>query len=213
MTSLHQQTPLLLEENEGEDEDHRRLIAIALLLLIIALTPVWLWWRASQTTAAFADSEVLETNHLGAATLDLEVGDDTVTFAVENMAPGDIVSGQLELANAGTLPLTFVVSGTSDGDELANWLRFDVWRSDAICRPDTPGVLITSDVTLTPRASNLIGDLADATSSPASRLAVGESTIVCLGARLLLEAPNAVQGRRSEVDLVVYALHDLDAEQ
>ena len=209
MTSTQQQTPFVPDERE----DHRKLIAIALFLLIIALTPLWLWWSASQTTAAFADSEVLETNHLGAATLDLEVGDDTVTFAVENMAPGDVVSGQLELMNAGTLPLTFVVSGTSDGDELAAWLRFDVWRSSTTCRPDSPEVLIASDITLTPRASTLIGDSAIATSSPASRLAVGESVIVCLGAQLLLEAPNAVQGRRSEVELVVDAVHDLEAAQ
>jgi len=209
MTSVQRHTPLAL----NKDEDHKKIIAIALVLLIIALTPLWLWWRASQTAAAFSDSEVLESNHLGAGTLDLEVGEDTATFAVENMAPGDVLSGQLELMNAGTLPLTFVVSGTSDGDELASWLRFDVWRSDAICRPDSPGVLIASDVTLTPRASILIGDVADVTSSPAARLAVDESTIVCLGAHLLLEAPNAVQGRRSEVDLVVSAVHDLEAAQ
>ena len=201
------------EEAAEEAPDHRRLIAVALLLLIAVSTPLWLWWRASRSTAAFADAEVLESNRLGAATLDLAIGESTVTFEAANLAPGDTVSAQLELENAGTLPLRFVVSGQSDGDLLAQWLRFDLWRTPDLCRPDEPGVLLVDDVALTSTTTLLLGDDALPADTSQSTLAVGESGVVCLGARLLLEAPNEVQGRRTEVDLIVDTVHDIEAEQ
>ena len=201
-------------EVELDDRRHRRRIAvIALLLLLAVTTPFWLWWRASRTTAAFADAEVLETNRLGAATLDLEIGPRTVLFDARNLAPGDTVTGHLELVNVGTLPLAFVVSATGDGDPLAEWLRFDVWTTDTICRPDQPGRLLASDLSLTSTSAILVGEYTATGLGPESKLGVGESTVVCLGAELLLSAPNSVQGRNSEVDLIVDAFHDLEAQQ
>ena len=209
MTAVRPTPPDVAEQGH----DHRRLIAIAVLLLIVASTPLWLWWRASRSTAAFADAEVLKSNRLGAATLDVEIGESTVTFEAVNLAPGDAVSAQLELENVGTLPLRFVVSGQSDGDLLADWLRFDMWRATDICRADDPGDLLVDDVALTPATALLLGDDALPATTSESALAVGDSTIVCLGARLLLEAPNDVQGRRTEIDLIVDAVHDIEAEQ
>ena len=96
-----------------------KLATIALLLLIIVLAPVFLWYQSQRSSAAFADSEVLATNHLGAGVLDLAVGEKTLTFEANNLAPGDTVSGQLELVNAGTLPIVLEVAANSDGDLLA----------------------------------------------------------------------------------------------
>ena len=200
-------------ESSEQGHDHRRLIAVAVLLLIVVSAPLWLWWRASRSTAAFADAEVLDNNRLGAATLDLEIGESTVTFEAVNLAPGDSVSAQLELENAGTLPLRFVISGRSDGDPLADWLRFAVWRTDDICRPDQPGPRVVQDVFLASTPAPLVVDDALPASTSHSALAVGESGVVCLGARLMLEAPNEVQGRRTEIDLVIDAIHDIEASQ
>ena len=202
-----------VDAREVEEPDHRRFLVIAVVVLLIVSMPALLWWRASRSTAAFADAEVLETNRLGAATLDLEIGTDTIVFTAENLAPGDAVSGQLELVNAGTLPMVFTVLGTSDGDPLADWLRFDIWRTDSICRPDEPGDLVVADIALTPRAAILVGEVGDIEAGDEAKLAVGQSTLVCVGARLLLDAPNEVQGRRTDVDLIVNAVHDLEAEQ
>ncbi len=203
-----------IQPGAADDErDPRLLVAIALFLLLVMSIPLFLWWQGSRSSAAFADSEVLESNHLGAATLDLEIGDGTATFRAENMAPGDVVSGQLELVNAGSLPLLFAVTGTADGDPLAEWLRFNVWRSDATCRPDALGPLLATDITLTPSPTVLVGDATSPLASARTQLSIGDSSNICLGAVLLLDAPNAVQGRRTEIDLVVDAVHDLEVEQ
>lgn len=201
------------EPDNADQGDAAKLVAITLLVLLVLSIPLVLWWRGSLSSAAFADSEVLESNHLGAATLDLEIGNGTATFSAENMAPGDVVSGQLELVNTGSLPLVFAVRGRADGDPLAEWLRFSVWRSDATCRPDAPGPLLATDITLTPALTALVGDVTSPLASAGTQLSVGESTNICLGAVLLLDAPNAVQGRRTEIDLVVDAVHDFEAEQ
>ncbi|MGI9607702.1 MAG: TasA family protein [Acidimicrobiales bacterium] len=206
MTALHERA-----DETSEHRNHRRL-AIAFLLVLLALaTPLLLWWQAGRTSASFADTEVLQTNHLGAATLDLEIGSSTVSFDATNLAPGDLITGQIELINAGTLPLLYLVSGTSDQDPLSDWLRFDVWRSDATCRPDDVRSLISSDIALTDRPEILLGDYAPVATESSERLAVGETTIVCLGARLLLDAPNTVQGRTTVVDFVIDAVHDIEA--
>jgi hypothetical protein len=192
-------------------EHQMKLAAIALLLLIVVSAPVLLWYQSARSSAAFADSEVLATNHLGAGILDLEIGEQTVTFEANNLAPGDTVSGQLELVNAGTLPILLEVAATSDGDPLAQWLSFDLWKSATVCSPDDTDPRFVSDVVLTTSPAVLLSSSAE-TPSHESRLAVGEDTIFCLGSQLLLDAPNAVQGRRTEIDLVVYAVHDIEAE-
>jgi hypothetical protein len=199
--------------NADDAGDARKMVAIALLLLLVMSIPLFLWWRGSLSSAAFADSEVLESNHLGAATLDLEIGNGTATFRAENMAPGDVVSGQLELVNAGSLPLLFAVTAAGDGDRLAEWLRLSVWRSDATCSADAPGPLLAADIVLTPSLTVLVGNVASPLASAGTQLSVGDSTNVCLGALLLLDAPNAVQGRQTEIDLVVVAVHDFEVEQ
>jgi hypothetical protein len=188
-----------------------RLIVIALVLLIIVLAPVLLWYQSARSSAAFADSEVLATNHLGAGILDLEIGEQTVTFEANNLAPGDTVSGQLELVNAGTLPILLEVAANSDGDPLAQWLSFDLWKSATVCSPDDTDPLFSSDVVLTTSRAVLLSSSAE-TSSDDNRLAVGENAIFCLGSQLLLDAPNEVQGRRTEIDLVVVAVHDIEAD-
>lgn len=200
---------------QSHEEMLRRLsiIAIALALLLLLATPIWLLTRAQSTTAAFADAEVLEKNRLGAATLDIEVGDGSTTFEASNLAPGDFVSGQLELINAGTLPLIYEVSGASDGDLLADWLRFELWFSSSICSADDPANRLTENVTFEPSLGSNNTSSTGRDTVARGRLDIGQRSVLCLGARLLLDAPNAVQGRRTEVDIVIDAVHDIELDQ
>ncbi len=210
--------------HHGAGDDGRRIRPgpFAVLLFVAAgviALPLWLWWSAGRTSAAFGDSEVLDNNRLGAATLDVEVGRRTAAFRAENLAPGDRASGQLELVNAGTLPLRFQIGAFTDGDPLARWLLFDVWTTTDICRPGAADPSLASGVTLSATPTVLAGIVTGAAIDPAAgpdgqlSLAPGDATIICLGAGLALEAPNDVQGRRLDVELVVEAEHDLGTDQ
>lgn len=201
------------EEHE-EMLRHRSFLAVIAALLLLAISaPIWLIYNANSSTAAFADAEVLDNNRLGAARLDLELGDSSALFEATNLAPGDVVSGQLELRNAGTLPLLYEVSGFSDGDLLAEWLRFDLWLSGSTCSVNDSTPRLAEDLTFdppfdTPDELNVTGRTVVAQGG----LHVGEQLTMCLGARLALEAPNDVQGRRTQIDIVVDAVHDIDHE-
>jgi Camelysin metallo-endopeptidase len=188
---------------------HRRVGAVvaALCVLLAAGLPLGLWFVASQSSASFADAEVLEANHLGAATLDIAVGTSGAVLRAANMAPGDVVSGQLELTNAGTLPLRFGITARTGGGILSQWLLFELWAEEALCLPGGASSPLVSNVRLSSTSTPLarLGD-------DGLTLAPGESAIWCLGAALPLTSPNEVQGQRLDVDLVIDAEHDIEAQ-
>ncbi len=184
-------------------------IAIILALLVIGGALI-LWTSSSQSSAQFADAEILEDNRLGAATLDIEAGRDGVEFAVANLAPGDQASAHVDVANVGSLPLATTIRVETGAGPLAAWLRYSAWLVPDRCRPDDVGA---------GRAEPLAEDVAELTASTdltggeRLRLGAGESVILCLGVQLSLDAGNDVQGQSVTVDLVLDAVHDLDAEE
>lgn len=192
---------------------HRLAAAVAALLVLLAVSvPLVVWWVSDRSSATFADSEVLDANHLGAATLDLEVGNEIADFTAENLAPGDDVSGQLVLTNAGTLPLRYGGTAVSSGGVLAEWLRFELWPTTGICAPGQAGERIVDDLLLPTSPTTLLELSAGAGSRSFQLLLPGESATLCLGASLPLSAPNEVQGRRLEVTLTLVAEHAINLE-
>lgn len=185
---------------------------LALLLLLVLAVPLWLWWSSTQSSASFADSEVLDNNHLGAGTLDIAVGDRSIAFAAENMAPGDVASGQLVLENVGSLPLHYWVRASTSGGPLVEWLSFDVRETTGICRPTVSGTPLASGVSLAGPGAVLLGRVPGTSTGAQRSLAPGESDTLCLIATLPLTAPNSVQGQRLDVDLVVQAEQDTEAQ-
>jgi hypothetical protein len=187
----------------------RRLVSVivALLALLATLVPLGIWWLASQSSASFADAEVLEANHLGAGTLDIEVGTTDTVLEAANMAPGDTISAQLEVANVGDLPLRYGVRARTGGGILTDWLSFRLWQSVEICSPDGLGEDLATDMFLSSADTTLV-----ALDDGALPLEPGAGAMLCLSASLPLEAPNEVQGQRLVIDLVVDAEHDISAE-
>ena len=191
----------------------RRLIAVAVLLLVLLTVaiPVWLWWNGSSSSASFADSEVLETNRLGAGTIDIEVSPTSAAFTALNLAPGDMVSGHLLLTNSGSLPLRYWVTATSSGGLLSQWLLFGVWVGRGQCAPTDTAPRIVDNLQIGANVAQLVGQPARDEAAPAPTLAPGESELICLGATLPLVAPNSVQSQQMDVEIVVNAEHDIEA--
>ncbi len=192
------------------DERDRRVLAAAVVLmaLIGAGIPLAVWLSTARSSATFSDSEILDDNRLGAATLDIEVGSDEAVFDARNLAPGDQVSGHLEIANVGTLPLVLTVSAVASDGPLADWLRFSAWTVDESCLPDDVATgraeLLAEDFAITAAGTGPL-----ATSSEPIRLAPEETLVLCLGARLPLDAGNELQGQTLTVNLILDAVHDL----
>lgn len=209
-----------MSATEGADRQEsgglgRRVAATAVLLLSLvglAVPGAVAWWGA-RTGANASDTEEVGVNRLGAATLDIEIGRDEAVLGARNLAPGDVVPGEIEIVNAGDLPLLYSVSVVTDGGSLGRWLLLDAWFTRGSCTA-APGP--DDDVTLSggPLAATtlqLTGDPATGPDDGDRRLAPGQGERLCLRAVLPLDAPNEAQGTDLGLDVVVDAEHDVAA--
>lgn len=187
--------------------ERRAVSSLAVLGLFVAAAGVLTWaWGGVQTSSAnFGDHEVLDRNHLGAGTVDIALGDDTVRFDVAHMAAGDVRAGHLELTNQGTFPLRYTVSAASAGGPLADVIELALWlRTGPVCPQQVPPAgagpwMRPSQLATAP------------TIATARALAPGESDVLCMLGRLPLSAPSSAQGQELELSVVVSAEHDVGA--
>lgn len=194
----------------------RRITAsLAVLAMTIGVAvPAVVAFRAMSSGANVSDAESIGLNRLGAATLDVEIGSEAAPMVAENLAPGDVVTGEVEVINAGDLPLRYAVTASTDGGDLRDWLRFDLWATDVPCASG-PGAaaLIGQSIALTDPTMVLVGDPATGGQPGDRGLAPGTRELLCLRATLPLDAPNTLQGASLTFDLVVDAEHDLEASE
>ncbi len=174
----------------------RRLAATLAVLALALATPLIAWLALPATSARAGDQTTIGSNRLGAGVLDVEIDStNTALFTVSNMAPGDAVTGTLQVRNSGTLPL-----------EATIWLRSDDPRIPLFELTIAPG----ADCTNAPAGSSI------ATEPPAAdtiRLASGAESAYCLRATLPLTAPNSAQGVDATFEIVVDAVHDIAASE
>ncbi len=205
----------------------RSLPTLAIVVLVVLGLPAGIAVVSTESGANFADDERFTGNRLGAGSVDIAVdgsidgsrdgaGRQTATgdpsaFSATNLAPGDRLTGALEVNNAGTLPFRFWITANAATSTraLGDWLLFDGWAA-ADCRtgPDEADRVFKTNVVLGPAHVPLIGDADDP--GDGLRLEPGEGLVVCVGAHLPLAAPNEVQSARVEVELLVRAQHALE---
>lgn len=163
--------------------------------------------RAQLVGAEFSGLDILGVNHLAAGRLDVEAGESTTTLAVENMAPGDVARGRLEIRNAGSLPLIYALGATVDDGGLASNLELSSWLGgDCDVTPAT-GLLI--DAAPLDRTEAIFGNQAPGRQAGDRRLAVGATETMCFIVTLPLDATNDAQGRTGTQTFTVFAEHDI----
>lgn len=191
-----------------------RPIRLGLLVLLVAAllaTPaVLIAVRADSGSAAFGDVERVGQNRISAARLDIEVGARSAPISVVDLAPGDIVGGQVELRNAGTLPLRYSLEATATTPDIAPHLTWwfaiavegvcpteSAWRAGPTDAIRFSGVDVAGgvDVLAIPSGETL----------PARTLAVAEADLVCLAVDFSVDAPNEAQGKTVGLELIARA--------
>jgi hypothetical protein len=198
------------------DQSRRRMavtVVLALLALVAVAVPGAIALRATTSGANAAGVSEIGTNRLGAATLDIELGSDEATLTATNMAPGDTVSGRLDMTNAGTLPLIYAISATTDGGVLGAWLRFDVWPADDCDVPPAVDSLLVTGLLLDAPRVAVLGDPATGRQVGDRLLAPDAAETICLRATLPPDAGNDTQGTSLVFDLIIDAEHDIAASE
>ena len=185
----------------ASDVDRQRVWSSLVVAAVFAVSLAGLWWLWTATqssSAAFADREVFDRNHLGAGTVDIAVGDATARFAAVGMAAGDTADGRLELVNRGTLPLRYSLAMESDSATFDEVFDLVAWVGSTPC--DTPPAGARPVRATTGSAGTTIGAVAP-----------GDAQLVCLSGMLPLSAPTSLQGRVVELTILVRAEHDVEA--
>ncbi|QCW50969.1 hypothetical protein FE634_12240 [Nocardioides dongxiaopingii] len=161
------------------------------------------------TFAFWTDSGTAQTGAFSSGTLDITVngqlagqanngGSTTIaSLALGNMVPGESVAGSFPVANAGTVPLTYTLTGTGSGGlAVTNGLQYSVTFGATAAntgsaangnRTGTCGAVTPTD------ANTTLLTTAPSTFATNRALAVGASDTVCIIARLNSNAPNALQ--------------------
>jgi hypothetical protein len=183
----------------------RRLLAFTVLaVLVVAAPTVLIALVAGRGSASFGDEELLGRNRLTSATLDIAARPATTALRAENLAPGDVVAGAIELINDGSIPLAYSVR--VDGavaDDLAPWITWWFALRDASgdCPtgpawadvPDDERIEVAGDTFAEVGTVALVGDPTPGADPGDRVLAVAESELLCVGAGLPLGVPNTAQ--------------------
>ena len=158
---------------------------------------------AGLTTAAVMTTAVVLTGIVGpgsalhrltpvvVGTLSLDSSPGSATFAVSNMAPGDVAVRSLTIANGGTLPFRYAMGTAVDADAslLASQLTVALHEAvDGGCAGER-GAVIAGPATAVALA---FGSAAWGQQDGDRRLDVGASEVLCFVVALPLSATSAV---------------------
>jgi hypothetical protein len=183
----------------------RRVTLVALVGLFAGIgvaAPLFLVLTADRGQAGFADAEGLGLMRLSAAKVDIVAGERGAAITAPNLAPGDRVTGSIDVRNAGTVPLHWTLLADRTADPLAEWLRWDLWRATTPqeCGSGSgvdPADVIGRGVDLSGPGTRVVlaGDPRPGVDPGDRLMTVGAAEVVCLGVELALEAPDSVQRR------------------
>ena len=187
-----------------------------MLLLAIAVLATVSLTTGAASLALFTDQETVDANAFTAGTVDLTVNPTTALITYAGMAPGDVVTAPLTVANAGTLDLRYAATSSAtdaDGLHLAAALVLTVRSGVTTCT--TAGFTvdgtqlytgILGSVSPAP-ATKLFGDSATGADAGDRNLAASGSEVLCFQASLPLATGNGMQGAATT------ATFTFDAEQ
>jgi spore coat-associated protein N len=164
----------------------------------------------SGASAFFTDTASVGANTFTDGTVDLTTSPTTAAISYSNMAPGDVVTNPVTVANAGTLSMRYALSSTAtntDAKGLKDQLTLAIKTEDSGggCAAFTGTSLYSGDLDST--AGKLIGDNTAGAQAGDRTLAAGTNEVLCVRATLPSGTGNAFQGATTT------ATFTFDAEQ
>ncbi len=124
------------------DLSRRHLSRILFVLLLVGVIGASL---GVASNAIWTDSEDVDANTFSTGTIDLSTSPTTALVIFSDMAPGDEVTNDITVTNAGSLELRYAVTSTTTEDTLAAQLDLTIKTGVTTCTNagfDTDGTVI-----------------------------------------------------------------------
>ena len=181
------------------DLSRRHLSRILVVLLVVGVVAASL---GVASNAIWTDSEDVDANVFSTGTLDIGTSPTTALVTFSDMAPGDEVTAEITVSNAGSLDLRYAVTSTTTEDTLAAQLDLTIKSGVTTCTNagfDTDGTVVYAtgdlgsttgiDVIGDPTQGDDTGDRTLTTASP--------SEVLCFNVELPSSTGDSFQGLTS----------------
>lgn len=164
------------------------------------------------TGAVFTDTERVDNSEFTSGTVDITTSPATTILANPNLAPGDTVTGIVEITNSGSLEYRYSATNfasTSDDKALHTQLHLRVYevRDASQCSEAGPagGTPLGSKVGISTSEEPLFGDRTQGGQEGDRVLAAGASERLCVRVDLPLDTPNEFQDATTSLSFTFYA--------
>jgi len=153
------------------------------------------------SNAIWTDSEDVDANVFSTGTLDIGTSPTTALVTFSDMAPGDEVTAEITVSNAGSLDLRYAVTSTTTEDTLAAQLDLTIKSGVTTCTNagfDTDGTVVyaTGDLGST-TGIDVIGDPTQGDDTGDRTLAATANEDLCFNVELPSSTGDSFQGLTS----------------
>ena len=181
------------------DLSRKHLSRILVVLLAVGVVAASL---GVASNAIFTDSQDVDANTFSTGTVDISTNPTTALVTYTGMAPGDEVTNDITVTNAGSLELRYAVTSTTTEDVLAAQLDLTIWDEaeegdgGTDCNSTPPGTLLYGPGNLgsTTPGTNVIGNPAQGVQGGERTLNASANEVLCFQVELPSSTGNSFQG-------------------
>ena len=181
------------------DLSRRHLSRILVVLLLVGVVGASL---GVASNAIFTDSQDVDANVFSTGTINISTNPTTALVTLSNMAPGDEITNDITVTNAGNLELRYAVTSTTSEDTLAAQLDLTIWDeaeegdggTDCNSTPPANKLYGPGNLGSTTPGTNVIGDPAQGEDTGDRPLAGTANEVLCFNVELPWSTGNSFQG-------------------
>jgi predicted ribosomally synthesized peptide with SipW-like signal peptide len=176
-----------------------QLSRILVVLLVVGVVAASL---GVASNAIWTDSQDVDANVFSTGTINISTSPTTALVTFDDMAPGDEVTNDITVTNAGSLELRYAVTSTTTENTLAAQLDLTIWDEaeegdgGTDCNSTPPATVLYGPGNLgsTTPGTNVIGDPAQGDDPPGDRTLAGSANeTLCFNVELPTSTGNSFQ--------------------
>ena len=183
------------------------------ILLVLLVTGVVAASLGVASNAIWTDSQDVDANVFSTGTIDISTNPTTALVTFSGMAPGDEVTNDITVTNAGSLQLRYAVTSTTTENTLAAQLDLTIWDeaeegdggTDCNSTPPATKLYGPGNLGTTTPGTNVIGDPTQGEDTGDRTLVASANEVLCFNVELPTSTGNSFQSLNTTATFVFAA--------